>query len=172
MTRIAATSLLMIAVLFGCGQTPAPVAKHPPKKEEPVRTAAEVPKPVEPVKAADVPKPVPMKDDFGVGSKFKGKRTMTKVADQPISLVVTKRDGADFEGQLTVGGGKLQPLVINVTGKAGLANGTVAFSTDKAGQFQQSFTGDYKDGKLAFECRGKTRNNQDATGKGVLERQK
>jgi hypothetical protein len=169
MSRFLAFAVL---VILGCGQTPAPVAKDPPKKEEPVRTVAEAPKPVEPVKPVEIPKPVPVKDDFAVGSKFRGKRTMTKVAVQPISLVVTKRDGADFEGRLTIAGGKLQPLTVNVTGKAGLANGTVAFSTDKAGNFQQSFTGEYKDGKLAFECRGKTRNGQDAAGKGVLEREK
>jgi hypothetical protein len=171
MTRIAATSLLMIALLFGCGQTPAPVAKHPPKKEEPVRTAAEAPKPVEPVKPVVVPKPVLVKDDFAVGSKFKGKRKIPN-GDQSVTLVVTKRDGADFEGEFTVAGERLKPLTVKVTGKAGLTGGTVAFSTDKAGNFQQSFTGDYKDGKLAFEFRGKARNNQDATGKGVLERQK
>lgn len=156
-------------LLLGCGSSPTTPVKR--TVNEPAKAAAVPPPAPAPVKPVEVPKPMPVKDDFAVGSKFKGRRTIPN-GDQTVSLVVTKRDGADFEGELTVAGERLKPLTVKVTGKAGLSSGTVAFSTDKAGNFQQSFTGDYKDGKLTFEFRGKARNNQDATGKGVLERQK
>jgi hypothetical protein len=124
-------------------------------------------------KAAAVAKPKAATDAFAVGSVFKGERAMPRLPHQKVVLVVTKREGADFEAEITLGdAARKSALRAKATGKAPVGNGTVAFSTDKVDKFQQSFAGDYRDGKLTFDCRGPNRTGETVEGKGVLEREK
>ena len=164
-----ATAFAGLVVVIACGR---PTATITIEKTKSVGSSP-APKATDPSVASELIKRPIENDAFTVGAVFNGERTMTKGAYQPLMLVVTKRVGADFEGDLTIGDkAKGQPLTIKVTGKAVVGNGTVAFSTEKAGAFQQSFTGDYTDGKLTFECRGVTRNGNPGLGQGVLKREK
>jgi hypothetical protein len=56
-------------------------------------------------------------------------------------------------------------------GKAAVGNGAVAIVTDKVGEFQASFTGEFRDGKLTFDSRGTNRGGETVEGKGFMERE-
>lgn len=113
-------------------------------------------------------------DPFKVGASFKGQRNFipnTKIV-QKVTLVVTKREGKRFEGELTIADTAGDPPKVKTMKVAGIApqtnQGGIDFTTDKLGYFQQRFTGTYANGAIGFEFSGKNDAGKPATGRGRL----
>lgn len=125
-----------------------------------------------------VAKPAAENDTFAEGAILSGKRTMTRGDDswqQTMVLIVTKRDGTSFEGELTITNVPTAANHMNsestrliVTGTAAVGNGAVNFVTEKQGEFQQKFSGKCNSGEFSFECAGKGSMGNAVSGVGVI----
>lgn len=156
------TVSVVMSVLVGCGGDSRKAASEKTKSPSPAVATSAV---------ARAKKQIVPKDGFLVGTTFKGQRSMPK-GEQVVTLLVTKREETQFEGDLTIGGkNKESQLALKVRGKASIGNGPVSFITDKVEGFQQSFSGNYIEGTIEFECRGTTRKGSPAEGQGFLTRQ-
>lgn len=122
-----------------------------------------------------VAKPRAEKDAFVNGTVLAGTRIMVPDWKQNLTLVVTKRDGTNFEGELTytnvVGGtnkDNTDTNTLKVSGRAPVGDGNVNFVTEKQGKYQHSFRGKFSNGALGFDCGGTSPMGAAVQGKGVL----
>jgi hypothetical protein len=109
------------------------------------------------------------KDAFAKDALFTGRRIMGKDIEQHLSMVVTKRDGTQFEGELTIEyRPDMEVRTLKVTGTAPVGNGAVKVVTEKSGKFKQTFTGQFNNGEFGFDCGGTSRDGSSVSGKGVM----
>jgi hypothetical protein len=103
----------------------------------------------------------PESDLFQIGMRWEGSRFVTGPKASPRnngqkwSLVVTKRDGERFEGQIQFTSPDDQAQQLEVIGSApSKANGRVVFKTVAIGVLQQSFDGVLKGNQISLTWEG------------------
>lgn len=113
----------------------------------------------------------PAADAFAVGAIFEGTRTTTasgQVLD--ITIVVTKRDGMQFEADLTaVDKADKSTVTRKLKGTAPTDKGTVLFDSEKTGLQKQSYTGQFSNGELGFKFSGTSITGGSISGIGLVK---